>query len=84
MIRRDSRDEFLRALENWMNEVVAKYADGHNEAIPGKLKDYFQSSMKANIDYHTEMASMLKIKDDKTLVNYHFLMSDMYRTFMCR
>jgi hypothetical protein len=73
----------MQTLENWMNEIVAKYADGHNEAIPGKLKDAFQSTMKANVVYHAEMATMLKTSDDKSLVNYHCLMSDMYRTFLC-
>ena len=83
MIRRDTKEEFLRSLENWMNEVVAKNANGHNEAIPGKIKDGFQSSMKANIVYHADMAKMLESSPDKTLLAYHLLMSNMYRTFMC-
>jgi hypothetical protein len=83
LIRRDTKEEFLRSLENWMNEIVANNANGHNEAIPEMIKDGFQCSMKANIVYNKEMANMLGSRPDKTLIAYHLLMSDMYRTFMC-
>ena len=63
--------------------MVARNADGHNETIPSMLKDGFRHSMKANIEYHMDLANSLKGDSDKTLAKYHLLMSDMYRTFMC-
>ena len=68
------------ALETWMNEVVAKNADGNNDAIPAMIREGFQHSMRASIEYHRDLANSLKGDSDKTLARYHYLMSDMYRT----
>jgi hypothetical protein len=84
MIKRNDKEDFLYALETWMNGVVAKNADGHNELIPDMVKDGFQQSMKANSDYHADMAERLEADGDKTLSQYHCLMADIYKTFMCK
>lgn len=84
MIRRSVKEEFLGSMESWINEVVAKHADGHNELIPGRIKAGFQDALQANMEYHKEMANSLATVDDVTLAKYHTLMVDIYRTFMCK
>jgi hypothetical protein len=56
LIRRNNKEELLTLLEDWINEVVAKYADGHNEQIPNKVIEGFKRSIQANIEFHKEMA----------------------------
>ena len=84
MIRRNEKVEFLNALETWMNEIVAKNADGHNERIPEIVRKHFQQSMQASVKYHEDLAIELKDDSDQTLARYHCLMSDIYKTFICR
>lgn len=84
MIRRNAKEEFLGALETWMNEIVAKNADGHNETIPDLVKVDFRKSMKANAQDHGEVVSTLQGDSEKTLAQYHCLMSDIYKMLMCK
>jgi hypothetical protein len=85
LISQSKRDDFLSGLENWINEIVAKEADGHNEKIPGAIKDRFQKSMDANMTFHNDMATHIKGdgEDHRSLSRYHALMADIYKTFMC-
>jgi hypothetical protein len=83
LISRSTKEEFLGALEAWMNEIVAKNADGHNESIPDMVKGDFHLSMKANAQFHGEVASTLQGDSEKTLAQYHCLMSDIYKMLMC-
>jgi hypothetical protein len=84
LIRRSVRGEFQVALEAWINEIVANNADGHNDAIPGMIKQSFDESMKANTEYHLEMANSLDGNVDKTLAKYHCLTSDNYKRLLCK
>ncbi len=84
MLRRSARDEFLVALEAWINEIVAKNADGHNDAIPGMIKEAFDESMRANTEYHIEMANSMDGDADQTLAKYHCLMSDNYKRLLSK
>lgn len=82
MIRRSSKDDLLSGLEVWINEVVAQKADGHNEAIPGFIREGFQRSLKANVDYHGDIAKELKKDEDHALAKYHALMAQIYANLM--
>ncbi|HXV46838.1 MAG TPA: hypothetical protein VD736_09210 [Nitrososphaera sp.] len=83
MIRRNNKEELLTLLEDWINEVVAKYADGHNGQIPNKFIEGFKQSIQANIGFHKEMADNMNEADDPILAKYHNLMSEMYKKFIC-
>lgn len=66
-----------------MNELVAKNADGHNELIPGMIKEGFHDSVKHSIDYHKGMADAHRDEDDHALKRYHELMADIYKGLSC-
>ena len=76
MIRRNNKEELLTLLEDCINKVVAKYADGHNEQIPNKVIEGFKQSIQANIEFHKEMADNINEADDPILAEYHNLMSE--------
>ncbi len=86
LIIRDTKEEFLNIMENWIKEIVAKNADGDNEQIPSIIKERFHLSMQANEEYHRNLANALSKDDDdydRPMVNYHFLMSEIYKK-LCR
>ena len=74
----------MNGLEIWINEVVAKKADGHNEAIPDFIKDGFQRSLRASSEYHSEIAKGLMQVEDHALARYHALMAEIYSTLTCK
>ena len=84
MTRRNIKDDALVGLENWINEVVAQKADGHNSLIPGFIQERFHNEMRANITYHRDVAKRLTDKTDETLSKYHFLMADIYSGLICK
>jgi len=69
-------------MEDWINEVVAVEADGHNDAIPGMINDGFQHSMLANSDFHKAMSDALDETGDISLASYHVIMAKVYRSFL--
>lgn len=71
-------------LESWINEVVAKYADNHNEQIPNRVIEGFQHSIQASIEFHKDMANNMNEANDPVLAKYHNLMSEIYKKFMCK
>jgi hypothetical protein len=73
---------FLTVFEDWINEVVAEKADGHNDAIPGIINEGFKHSMLANSDFHKAMTDALNETGDTSLASYHFIMSKVYRSFL--
>ncbi len=83
-MRRNSKDDALVSLENWINEVVAQRADGHNNLIPGFIKERFDNEMHANITYHRDVAKRLTDKTDDTLSKHHLLMADIYSDLICK
>ena len=80
MFSRSTKEEFLYELENWINEVIEQKANGHNNKIPATIKTGLQDSMKANADFHNEVANMLDNKKDVALVKYHILMQRIYKS----
>ena len=72
----------LVQLEDWVKEQVAKYADDHNEQIPNKILEGFQHSMRANVEFHKDMADNMTEANDLVLAEYHNLMSKIYKKFM--
>lgn len=82
MISRNRKEIFLSSFEDWINEVVAVKADGHNEAIPGMINEGFQHSMLANSDFHKAMADALGETGNTSLASYHVIMSKVYRSFL--
>jgi hypothetical protein len=83
LIMRDTKEEFLNIKEDWIKEIVAKNANGENEKIPAIIREGFHLSMHANEEYHRDLANALDEAGDGAVVNYHFLMSEIYRT-LCR
>jgi len=75
---------FLTGFEDWINEVVAEKANGHNEAIPGMINAGFHSSMQANINFHSAMADALDETGDTSLASYHVIMAKVYQTFLAQ
>ena len=82
MISLTKKEVFLNSLEDWINEVVALKADGHNEAIPGMIDEGFQRSMLANSDFHKAMADALNETGNTSLSSYHIIMSEVYGSFL--
>jgi hypothetical protein len=82
LISQYKKEVFLTCFEDWINEVVAVKADGHNEAIPGMINEGFQHSMLANSDFHKAMADALGETGDTSLASYHVIMSKVYRSFL--
>ena len=81
MFSRSTKEEFLYELEKWINEVIEQKANGHNDnKIPAAIKAGFHDSMKANADFHNEIANMLDNKEDVALVKYHILMQHIYKS----
>ena len=80
MFNRSKKEEFLLDLENWINEVIEQKANSHNNKIPTTIKSKFHDSMKANADFHNEIANMLDNKEDVALVKYHILMQHIYNS----
>ena len=78
MIERNTKEIFLHSLEDWISEIVKDKTNGHNDGIPPMIKEGFDCSMQANIDYHKAVADTLNANDDKKLVVYHTLMSKAY------
>ena len=72
----------MRGLEIWINEVVAQKADGHNEAIPGFIREGFQRDLRANTVYHAAIAKRLTNDGDHALSRYHSLMAKIYTSLM--
>lgn len=82
-----SKDLLERHLEGWINYVIKRHADGHNETIPSKVRDEFQRTVRASIDYHNWMARAAAKEANsndynRSLVAYHLLVRDIYRTFL--
>jgi len=84
LIERSTKEVFLQSLEDWINEVVKDKADGHNDQIAPMIKEGFDRSMRANIDYHKEMADRLAEAGETTLASYHAIMSDVYRLLLVK
>lgn len=82
MIERNTKEIFLHGLEDWISEVVKDKTNGHNDGIPPMIKEGFDCSMQANIDYHKAVADTLNKNDDKKLVLYHTLMSNVYSALL--
>jgi hypothetical protein len=82
LISQYKKEVFLTCFEDWINEVVAVKADGHNEAIPGMINEGFQHSMLANSDFHKAMADALGETGNTSLASYHVIMSKVYRSFL--
>jgi hypothetical protein len=80
LFSRSKKEEFLYELENWINEVIEQKANGHNNKIPTAIKTGFHNSMKANAEFHHEVADMLDNKEDIALVKYHILMQRIYKS----
>ena len=80
MISQNKKEVFLTCFEDWINEVVAVKADGHNDAIPGMINEGFKRSMLANSDFHKAMADALDGTGDTPLSSYHVIMSKVYRS----
>jgi hypothetical protein len=77
---RSAKEEFLFELENWINEVIEQKANGHYDKIQTSIKSMFHDSMKANADFHNEVANLLDNKEDIALVKYHILMQRIYKS----
>ena len=82
MIERNIKEEFLHSLEDWISEVVKDKTNGHNAGIAPMIKDGFNCSMHANMDYHKAVADTLNENDDRKLIVYHTLMSNAYRALL--
>jgi hypothetical protein len=65
---------FLDHLEKWIDDVISQ--DGLTDIqIIAKVKESFNRSMKANIDYHNNMA---KNTDTDINIKRHTLMAEIY------
>lgn len=82
MIERNKKELFLHSLEDWISEVVKDKTNGHNDGIPPMIKEGFDCSMQANVDYHKAVADALNKNGDKKLVAYHTLMSKVYSALL--
>ena len=82
MIELNTKEIFLHGLEDWISEVVKDKTNGRNDRIPIMIKEGFDCSMHANMDYHKAVADTLNKNDDKKLVAYHTLMSNVYSALL--
>ena len=82
MIKLNKKEIFLHGLEDWIREVVNDKSNGHNDAIPPVIREGFDCSMQANIDYHRAVADALSKNGNKKLVTFHTLMSDAYSALL--
>jgi hypothetical protein len=82
LINQTKKELFLLSLEDWISEVIKDKSNGHNDSIPPMIREGFDSSMQANIDYHKAVADALSGNGDRRLVAYHTLMSDAYKALI--
>lgn|GEM_PF-5268442 len=82
MISRNKKEVFLNGLEDWISKVVKDKSNGHNDGIPPMIKESFDCSIQANIDYHKAVAVALSGNGDGKLVAFHTLMSDVYSALL--
>ena len=82
MIELNTKEVFLCSLEDWISEVVKDKTSSHNDGIPPMIKEGFDCSMQANMDYHKAVADTLNENGDKKLVVYHTLMSNVYSALL--
>jgi hypothetical protein len=71
LIELNTEEIFLHSLEDWISEFVEDKTNGHNAGIPPMIKEGFNCSMHANMDYHKASATALNANGDKKLVVYH-------------
>jgi hypothetical protein len=82
LINLNKKELFLHGLEDWISEVVKNKSNGHNDAIPPMIREGFDCSMQANIDYHKAVADTFSENGDRKLVTYHTLMSNVYSALL--
>lgn len=82
MIERNTKEIFLHGLEDWISEVVKDKTNGRNDGIPPMIKEGFDCSMQASMDYHKAVADTLNKNSDKKLIVYHTLMSNVYSALL--
>lgn len=82
MIELNTKEIFLHGLEDWISEVVKDKTNGRNDGIPPMIKEGFDCSMQANIDYHKAVADALSGDGNEKLVVYHTLMSNVYSALL--
>jgi hypothetical protein len=72
---------FLNNLEGWIEDVISQNGLADKELIK-TIKERFQRSMQANIDYHRFMMNSTNENDDQKTADRHKLMADVYHAFL--
>jgi len=72
----------MQSFEEYVNEVVASNHGMKQEDVPKIVIDNFQRSMKANVDFHTELAIKNEDAGQTAKATYHKVMAQTYKSFM--
>ena len=72
----------LTSFEDYVNEVVKSNHDKKEEDMIKIAQETFQRSMKANVDYHDQMAVVNQKARDTSSENFHRLVANVYKSFL--
>jgi hypothetical protein len=71
---------FLNNLEEWIDEIISQNSQANKELLR-TIKQRFERSIQANIEYHRFMISA-NGTDDQERADRHKLMADVYKALL--
>jgi len=72
----------LTSFEDYVNEVVSNNHGKKQEDMVKIAQETFQRSMKANVEFHDQMAIANQKANDTASENFHRLVAGVYRSFL--
>ena len=72
----------LTSFEDYVNEIVKSNYGRKQEYMIKIAQGTFQRSMKANVDYHDQMAIVNQEANDTASENFHRLVAGIYESFL--
>ncbi len=80
--RSEKMTKLVQALEDYVNEVVTSNHGMKPHALEETAKTNLQTSIKANVDFHTQMLNEYEKTGDVANVGYHEVMAHIYQSLL--
>ena len=80
--RASKSTQFLRSFEDYISEVITSNHGMKENEMLKIIKNNFERSIRANIDYHLDLLRACHKEGDKALEKYHDLMAKSYRSVL--
>lgn len=74
---------FLNNLEQWIDEVISQDGLADRELVK-RIKESFERSIQANVDYHKSMMNSARENDEEKMADRHRLMAEIYQSLLKR